>query len=111
MSLDKTLRRLAAGAKAFLTLICTVHAPASSSASSSAPASGHKSLSGRKSTPADLVEDRAHQRLGAADVGWRHDEVKRNRLIPLDQIVDAPVAVVGDLRDDGVAIEPQERHG
>ena len=60
----------------------------------------------QKSTPADLVEDQAHQRLGAADVGWRHDEVKRNRLIPLDQIVDAPVAVVGDLRDDGVAIAP-----
>jgi hypothetical protein len=31
-------------------------------------------------TPADLVEDQAHQRLGAADVGWRHDVVKRNRL-------------------------------
>jgi hypothetical protein len=48
MPLDKALRRLAAGAKAFLTLICTVHAPASSSAGSSAPALGRESLSGRK---------------------------------------------------------------
>src|SRR5258708_26255111 len=31
-------------------------------------------------TPADFVEDPANQRLGAADVGWRHDVVKRKRL-------------------------------
>ena len=30
--------------------------------------------------PADLVEDQADQRLGAADVGRRHDEVERRRV-------------------------------
>ena len=30
-------------------------------------------------TPADLVEHQADQRLGAADVGGRHDEVERGR--------------------------------
>jgi hypothetical protein len=52
-----------------------------------------------------LVDDQAHQRLGAAYVGWRHDEVKRNRLIPLDQIADAPVAVVVTFAT--TAIEPR----
>ena len=32
-------------------------------------------------TPADLVEDQADQRLGAADVGGRHDKIERGRLL------------------------------
>ena len=47
--------------------------------------------------PADLVEDQAHQRLGAADVGGRHDEVERGRPLVLDQVADAPVAPARDL--------------
>jgi hypothetical protein len=42
---------------------------------------------------ADLVEDQADQRLGAVDVGRRHDEVERRRAVcPPTMIGDAPVA-------------------
>ena len=54
------------------------------------PAAGRFELLGQ--APADLVEHKAHQRLGAADVGRRHDEVERHRPLALDEIADAPVA-------------------
>ena len=59
---------------------------------------------------ADLIEDQADQRLGAVDVGGRHHEVERGRMLAADHVGDAPVAATGDLGDDGVAIQAQERH-
>ena len=61
--------------------------------------------------PADLVEHQADQRLGAADVGGRNDEIERRRAIVGDEIRDAPVAAPRHLGDDGIAIEAEERHG
>ena len=60
---------------------------------------------------ADLVEDQADQRLGAADVGGRHDEVERRRPRSADEVGDAPVAAARHLGDDGIAIEAEEGHG
>ena len=59
----------------------------------------------------DLVEDEADERLGARDVAGRNDEIERDRPLALDQIRYAPVAGPRDLRDDGIAIEAEERHG
>jgi hypothetical protein len=47
---------------------------------------------------ADLVEHEADQRLGAADVRGRHDQVERDRCLALDQVGDPPVARDGDRR-------------
>ena len=60
--------------------------------------------------PADLVEDQADQRLGAADVGGRHDKVERRRLLLPGDVGDAPVAAPRHLRHDRIAVEPEERH-
>ena len=59
----------------------------------------------------DLVEDQANERLGPADVGGRDDEIERHGPRPVDEIGDAPVAAPGNMGDDGIAIEAQERHG
>ena len=40
----------------------------------------------------DLVEHEANERLGPGDVGWRDDQIERNRRRALDQIGNAPVA-------------------
>jgi hypothetical protein len=58
----------------------------------------------------DLVEDQTYQRLGPADVGWRHDQIQRGRLSAFDKIPDLPITPSRDLRDDGIAIQPEERH-
>ena len=60
---------------------------------------------------ADLVEDQAHQRLGAADVRRRHDQVQRNGMVGGDQIGDAPVAARGDFGHRRIAVQAEERHG
>ncbi|MNL05147.1 hypothetical protein D3C87_1257300 [compost metagenome] len=60
--------------------------------------------------PTDLVEDQANQRLGAADVGRRHHQVQRNRMLGRDQVRDVPVAARGDLGHRGVAVQAEERH-
>ena len=64
-----------------------------------------------RQTPANLVKDQAHQWFGPADVGGWHDEVKSGRPVAFDEITDAPVAVVRNLRYHRVTVEPQERHG
>src|SRR5688572_16647627 len=61
-------------------------------------------------TATDLVEDQPYQRLGTADVRWRYDEIERGRPIILNEISDAPVAAACHLGNDGIAIEPEERH-
>ncbi len=43
-------------------------------------------------TPADLIEGQPLQRLRAADVRRRHDQVKRDRMIGRDQVGDTLVA-------------------
>src|SRR6266511_1872427 len=53
---------------------------------------------------------KSHQRLGAADVRWRYDEIQRRWPFVLNEISDAPVAAPRHLGNDGVAIEPEERH-
>ena len=40
---------------------------------------------------ADLIQQQSHQGLGAVDVGGRHDEVERGRLIASHNVADAPV--------------------
>ena len=60
---------------------------------------------------ADLVEDQADERLGAIDVGWRHDEIECGRALAAHYVGDAPVATPCDLGDDGISVEAQERHG
>src|SRR3989442_14335060 len=62
-------------------------------------------------SPADLVEHKPHQRLGAADVGGRYDKVKRGRAFFVDEFGDPPVAPARDLGDDGIAVEAEEAHG
>src|SRR4051812_8741758 len=61
-------------------------------------------------TAADLVEDQSHQRLGATDVRRRHDEIERRWPFVLNEIPDTPVAATRYLRNDGIAIETEERH-
>ena len=61
--------------------------------------------------PSDLVQHQADQRLGAADVGRRYDEIECRGACVRDQVGDAPVATARDLRHDGIAIEAEERHG
>ena len=59
---------------------------------------------------ADLIEDQAHQRLGPADVGGRHDEVERAAARPRrDRRCASRTA--RDLRHDGIAVKAEERHG
>ena len=60
---------------------------------------------------ADLVEDQAHEWLGAAYVRRRHHQVQRHRPFSGNQIGDAPVAARRDCGYSGVAVEAQERHG
>ncbi len=59
---------------------------------------------------ADLIEQQSHQRLGAVDVGGRHDEVKRDRLIASHNIADAPVGAACDFGHDRIAIQAEKRH-
>ena len=59
---------------------------------------------------ADLVENKPDQRLGAADVGGRHDQIERDRLLGRDQVGDAPVAGLGVPRNGRIAIEVEEAH-
>ncbi len=61
--------------------------------------------------PPDLIEDEADERLGPDDIRWRHDQIKRRRLIAADQLADAPVTAPRHLGDNGIAVEAQERHG
>ncbi len=62
-------------------------------------------------TPADLVEDQAHQRLRAADVRRRHNEVQRDGMLGRNQVGDAPVATRRDFGHRGVAVQTEEGHG
>src|SRR3546814_8480214 len=48
---------------------------------------------------ADLVEHKTDQRLGAADVGGRRDQIERDRRLALDQIGNAPITARRDGRD------------
>jgi hypothetical protein len=43
-------------------------------------------------SPSNLVEHQAHERLGAADVGGRHNEIESRGPIVLHEICDPPVA-------------------
>src|SRR6185295_19675913 len=61
-------------------------------------------------TTPDLVEDQSHQGLGPTDVRRRHNEIERRRPFVLNEIADAPVAAARYLRNDGVAVETEERH-
>ena len=54
---------------------------------------------------ADLVENEPDKRLGPRNVGWRNNEVKRDRLLRIDQVRDAPVASRCHLRHGWVAIK------
>src|SRR3546814_6719830 len=58
----------------------------------------------------DLVQDKAHQRLGPRDVRRRNDEVERDWPRRIDQIDDAPVAGHRRRRHRRVAVEAEERH-
>src|ERR1700674_5349580 len=60
--------------------------------------------------PTDLIEDQPDQRLGATDVGWRHDKVERRWPVLLDEIRDPPVATRRHLGDHRIAVEPEEAH-
>ena len=60
--------------------------------------------------PPDLVEDQPDQRLGAVDVGGRHNEIEADRRPFRDEIGDAPVAAVGHLSHHGIAVEAEKRH-
>ena len=60
---------------------------------------------------ADLVKDQPNERLGAADVGGRHDEVEGRGPSVFDEIADAPIALARYGRDHGIAIKSEERHG
>ena len=59
---------------------------------------------------ANLVEDQPYQRLGAVDVGGRHDEVEADRRRLRDEIGNAPVAAIRHLSHHGIAVEPEKRH-
>src|SRR3546814_6568590 len=59
---------------------------------------------------ADLVEHKTDQRLGAADVGGRHDQIERDRRLALDQIGNAPITARRDGRDGWLPVEAEERH-
>ena len=59
---------------------------------------------------ADLVENKPDQRLGAADVGGRHHEIERDRLLGYDQVGDPPVAGLGGPGDGRIAIKTEEAH-
>jgi hypothetical protein len=61
--------------------------------------------------PSDLVEDQADERLGAADVAGRHDEIERGRTVPRHQIGNPPFGPARHRRDDGVAIQAEKGHG
>lgn len=58
----------------------------------------------KRGAPATAV----HERLGAVDVRWRHDEVEADRPPAADEMGDAPVAAGGDARDDGIPCAPPE---
>src|SRR3546814_5947536 len=60
--------------------------------------------------PPDLVENEADERLGAADVRWRDDEVERGGMIGFDEIGNAPVAARRDRRHGRVTIEAKKAH-
>jgi hypothetical protein len=60
---------------------------------------------------AELVEDQPHQRPGARDVGGRHHQVERHRALGAEQIGDAPVGGLRHACHDGIAVEPEQRHG
>ena len=60
---------------------------------------------------ADLVEDQADERLGAVDVGGRHDEIEGRRFPGADDVADAPVAPPCHLGHDRIAVEAEEGHG
>src|SRR3546814_5162735 len=49
-------------------------------------------------------------RLGAADVGGRHDQIERDRRLALDQIGNAPITARRDGRDGWIPVEAEERH-
>src|SRR3546814_11464646 len=61
--------------------------------------------------PPDLVENEADERLGAADVRWRDDEVERGGLIGFDEIGNATVEARGERGYGRVKIDAQRRHG
>src|SRR3546814_7740867 len=61
--------------------------------------------------PPDLVENEADERLGAADVRWRDDEVERGGMIGFDEIGSAPVAARRDRRHGRVTIAAKKRTG
>src|SRR5262249_57545865 len=62
-------------------------------------------------SPSDLIEHKPHQRLGAADVGGRYNEVECGGLLAFDKVSDPPVASAHDLGDDRIAVETEEAHG
>ena len=39
-------------------------------------------------SPADLVENQGHERLGATDLGWGHHEVEGCRSFAVDKVTD-----------------------
>ena len=61
-------------------------------------------------TPADLVEDQAHKRLGAADVRRRHDQIERGRRGALHQVANAPVALARHRGYHRIPVETEEGH-
>ena len=60
---------------------------------------------------AQLVENEPDERLGAADVGRRHDEIECDGARRIDEIGDPPVALPRDFRDHRIAVEAEEGHG
>ncbi len=61
--------------------------------------------------PADLVQDQAHQRPGARQVGRRNHQVEADGRRALHQIGDAPGARARHLGHHRVAVEAEEGHG
>ena len=59
---------------------------------------------------AQLVENEPDKRLGAADVGRRHDEIECDGARRIDEIGDPPVALPRDFGDHRIAVETKERH-
>src|SRR3546814_15816298 len=60
---------------------------------------------------ADLVEHKTDQRLGAADVGGRHDQIERDRRLALDQTGNAPITARRDGRDGWIPRSEERRGG
>src|SRR3546814_17551057 len=73
-----------------------------------APSLGGKVLG---QAPPDLIEDQPDQGLGARDVGWRDNQIERDRVSPINKIRNPPIASSRHASDDRVAVETEERHG